>query len=414
MNKPLRGEALGAPSSTATAAQAGPAYLVLAGISVSHFLNDLMQSLIPAIYPVLKSVYHLDFAQIGLITLVNQVTASLLQPVVGTATDRRPLPYSLAFGMAFTLCGIVALSQAQAYGLILVAVALVGVGSSIFHPESSRVARLASGGRPGFAQAVFQVGGNFGSATGPLLAALIVVPYGQGSIGLFSLAAITAIIVLWNVGRWYKPRIVTAAARPARRAAQGDDGLSRRQVAIGIGVLVLLVLSKQVYLASLSSYYTFYLIHKFGVTTQSAQLLLFLFLGSVAAGTLIGGPIGDRIGRKYVIWFSILGVLPFTLALPHADLMWTAILTVVIGLIIASAMPAIIVFGQELVPRKVGMISGFFFGFAFGMGGLGAAALGQLADIKGIEFVYGVCALLPALGLFAVFLPDPHRLRAAV
>jgi FSR family fosmidomycin resistance protein-like MFS transporter len=289
-----------------------------------------------------------------------------------------------------------------------VAAALVGVGSSVFHPESSRVARLASGGRPGFAQSIFQVGGNFGSATGPLLAALIVVPYGQGSIGFFSLAALTAIIVLWNVGRWYKPRIVP---RGARQSGMGDDGLTRNQIMIGVVVLILLVLSKQIYLSSLSSYYTFYLIHKFGITTQSAQLLLFLFLGAVAAGTLIGGPIGDRIGRKYVIWFSILGVLPFTLALPHVDLFWTAVLTVIIGLIISSAMPAIIVYGQELMPRKVGMMSGFFFGFAFGVGGLGAAVLGKVADVMGIEFVYGFCAVLPVLGLLAVFLPDPHRAR---
>jgi FSR family fosmidomycin resistance protein-like MFS transporter len=405
VNKPLHG-AQGHFAGMGTAA--GPAYLVLAGISVSHFLNDLMQSLIPAIYPVLKNAYHLDFTQIGLITMVNQVTASLLQPVIGYATDRRPLPYSLVFGMAFTLCGIVLLSLAKVYWLILVAAALVGVGSSVFHPESSRVARLASGGRPGFAQSIFQVGGNFGSATGPLLAALIVVPYGQGSIGFFSLAALTAIIVLWNVGRWYKPRIVP---RGARQSGMGDDGLTRNQIMIGVVVLILLVLSKQIYLSSLSSYYTFYLIHKFGITTQSAQLLLFLFLGAVAAGTLIGGPIGDRIGRKYVIWFSILGVLPFTLALPHVDLFWTAVLTVIIGLIISSAMPAIIVYGQELMPRKVGMMSGFFFGFAFGVGGLGAAVLGKVADVMGIEFVYGFCAVLPVLGLLAVFLPDPHRAR---
>jgi FSR family fosmidomycin resistance protein-like MFS transporter len=405
VNKPLHG-AQGHFAGMGTAA--GPAYLVLAGISVSHFLNDLMQSLIPAIYPVLKNAYHLDFTQIGLITMVNQVTASLLQPVIGYATDRRPLPYSLVFGMAFTLCGIVLLSLAKVYWLILVAAALVGVGSSVFHPESSRVARLASGGRPGFAQSIFQVGGNFGSATGPLLAALIVVPYGQGSIGFFSLAALTAIIVLWNVGRWYKPRIVP---RGARQSGMGDDGLTRNQIMIGVVVLILLVLSKQIYLSSLSSYYTFYLIHKFGITTQSAQLLLFLFLGAVAAGTLIGGPIGDRIGRKYVIWFSILGVLPFTLALPHVDLFWTAVLTAIIGLIISSAMPAIIVYGQELMPRKVGMMSGFFFGFAFGVGGLGAAVLGKVADVMGIEFVYGFCAVLPVLGLLAVFLPDPHRAR---
>lgn len=405
MNKPLH-SASGSVAGMGVAA--GPAYVVLVGISFSHFLNDLMQSLIPAIYPVLKNAYHLDFTQIGLITMVNQVTASLLQPVVGYVTDRRPLPYSLVCGMAFTLCGIVLLSLAKVYWLILVAAALVGVGSSVFHPESSRVARLASGGRPGFAQSIFQVGGNFGSATGPLLAALIVVPYGQGSIGFFSLAALTAILVLWNVGRWYKPRLVP---RGTRLPGMVEDNLTRSQVMTGISVLVLLMFSKQIYLASLSSYYTFYLIHKFGIATQSAQLLLFLFLGAVAAGTLIGGPIGDRIGRKYVIWFSILGVLPFTLALPHVDLFWTAVLTVIIGLIISSAMPAIIVYGQELMPRKVGMMSGFFFGFAFGVGGLGAAVLGKVADVMGIEFVYGFCAILPALGLLAVFLPDPHRAR---
>ena len=400
-----------AVGATTALAATGPAYLVLGGISLSHLLNDLMQSLLPSIYPILKATYHLDFTQIGLITLVNQVTASLLQPMVGYATDRRPLPFSLAFGMSFTLCGIILLASAHVYGLILLAAALIGVGSSVFHPESSRVARLASGGRHGFAQSFFQVGGNLGSAIGPLLAALVVVPFGQGAIAWFAIVAIIGITVLWRVGAWYKPRIV----RRAPKARDVADETPRARVAYGITILVVLVISKQLYLASLSSYYAFYLIEKFSLSTQSAQLYLFILLGAIAAGTLFGGLIGDRIGRKYVIWISILGALPFTLAMPHADLFWTGVLSIVIGFIIASAFPAIVVYGQELMPRHIGTVSGFFFGFAFGVGGLGAALLGKLADLYGIIFVYQVAAFLPALGVFAVLLPDqrPRAVRLA-
>lgn len=393
-----------AMAATTALAATGPAYLVLGGISLSHLLNDLMQSLLPSIYPILKTTYHLDFTQIGLITLVNQVTASLLQPMVGFATDRRPLPFSLAFGMSFTLCGIILLASAHVYGLILLAAALIGVGSSVFHPESSRVARLASGGRHGFAQSFFQVGGNLGSAIGPLLAALVVVPFGQGAIAWFAIVAIIGITVLWRVGLWYKPRIV----RRAPKAGNVAEEAPRARVAFGVAILVLLVISKQLYLASLSSYYAFYLIEKFALSTRSAQLYLFILLGAIAAGTFFGGPIGDRIGRKHVIWISILGALPFTLAMPHADLFWTGVLSIVIGFIIASAFPAIVVYGQELMPRHIGTVSGFFFGFAFGVGGLGAALLGKLADLYGIVFVYQVAAFLPALGVLAVLLPDLH------
>lgn len=400
-----------AMAATTALAAAGPAYLVLGGISLSHLLNDLMQSLLPSIYPILKTAYHLDFTQIGLITLVNQVTASLLQPMVGFATDRRPLPYSLAFGMGFTLCGIVLLASAQVYGLILLAAALIGVGSSVFHPESSRVARLASGGRHGFAQSFFQVGGNLGSAIGPLLAALLVVPFGQGAIAWFSIVAIIGITVLWRVGAWYKPRIV----RRAQMVRDLGDAAPRARVVFGVAILVLLVISKQLYLVSLSSYYAFYLIDKFSLSTQSAQLYLFVLLGAVAAGTFFGGPIGDRIGRKHVIWISIFGALPFTLAMPYADLFWTGVLSIVIGFIIASAFPAIVVYGQELMPRHIGAVSGFFFGFAFGVGGLGAAFLGKLADLYGIIFVYQIAAYLPALGALAILLPNlrPRAVRIA-
>jgi FSR family fosmidomycin resistance protein-like MFS transporter len=391
------------------AAVAGPAYLVLIGISVSHLLNDLMQSLLPAIYPILKTTYQLDFTQIGLITLANQVTASLLQPGVGFATDRRPLPYSLALGMTVTLVGIVLLSTAEVYGLILLAAALIGVGSSVFHPESSRVARLASGGRHGFAQSLFQVGGNLGAAIGPLLAALIVVPFGQRAIAWFAIVALIGITVLWRVGTWYKPRII----KRAQAVAAAIDGPTRNQVVFGVTILVILMISKHVYTASLSSYYAFYLIHKFGVSTQAAQIYLFILLGSIAAGTFLGGPIGDRFGRKHVILFSIIGALPFTLALPHVDLFWTAILSILIGFITSSAFPAIVVYGQELMPQRIGMVSGIFFGLAFGIGGLGAAMLGKLADLHGIEFVYQLTAFLPAFGLFAILLPNvrPRAVR---
>ena len=384
---------------------------ILAAISVCHGLNDLMQSVLPATYPILKDAYRLSFGQIGLITFANQVTASLLQPVVGTFTDRRPKPYSLSTGMAFTLVGLLLLSIAPAFGAILVAVALVGIGSSIFHPESSRVARLASGGRHGFAQSLFQVGGNVGTSLGPLLAAYIVLPYGQHSIAWFSLVALVAMTILFRVGTWYREHIV-ASVRAAKATVHA--ALPGRRVVLALTILMLLVFSKNVYLASLTSFYTFYLIDKFQVSVQSAQLHLFVLLGAAAAGTFIGGPVGDRIGRKYVIWVSILGVLPFTLALPYANLLWTEILTVLIGLILASAFSAIVVFAQELVPGRVGAISGMFFGFAFGAGGVGAAMLGRLADATSIDTVFKVCAFLPAIGLLTWFLPniEPHAKRA--
>jgi FSR family fosmidomycin resistance protein-like MFS transporter len=395
--------------SAGEAAAGGPAYIVLGGISLSHFLNDTMQSLIPSVYPILKESYALDFAQIGMITLAFQFTASLLQPVVGYFTDRKAQPFSLAIGMGFTFFGLLLLSTAQQYAVILAAAALVGLGSAVFHPESARIARLASGGRYGFAQSVFQVGGSFGTSMGPLLAALIVVPFGQPSIAWFSSIAFLAIVILWRIGQWYRPQITT------RRAAPIDahpDAPSSRRVMIALVVLVALLFSKQLYVASLSSYYIFYLIDKFGVSTQAAQFYLFVFLASNAAGAFFGGPLGDRFGRKYVIWFSILGALPFTLALPYAGLFTGAVLTVFIGFIISSATSSIIVFAQELMPHRFGMISGVFFGFAFGFGGLGAALLGRIADHAGIAFVYQVCALLPAIGLLAVFLPKlPNTAR---
>jgi len=398
------------PASSAAATRE-TALGILAAISVCHGLNDLMQSVLPATYPILKDAYHLSFGQIGLITFANQVTASLLQPVVGTFTDRRPKPYSLSTGMAFTLVGLLLLSIAPAFGAILAAVALVGIGSSIFHPESSRVARLASGGRHGFAQSLFQVGGNFGTSLGPLLAAYIVLPNGQRSIAWFSLVALVSMTILFRVGTWYREHIV-ANVRSA--AATVRTALPGRRVMIALTILMLLVFSKNVYLASLTSFYTFYLINKFQVSVQSAQLHLFVLLGAAAAGTFIGGPIGDRIGRKYVIWVSILGVLPFTLALPYANLLWTEILTVLIGLILASAFPAIVVFAQEMVPGRVGAISGMFFGFAFGAGGVGAAMLGRLADATSFDVVYTVCSFLPAIGLLTWFLPniESHAKRA--
>jgi FSR family fosmidomycin resistance protein-like MFS transporter len=381
---------------------------VLGAISFCHLLNDMLQSLLPAIYPMLKADFSLDFGQIGLITLTYQLTASLLQPVVGLYTDHRPQPYSLVVGMSFTLVGLLLLSKAGSYPSLLLAAALVGMGSSVFHPESSRVARMASGGRHGFAQSLFQVGGNFGTALGPLVAAYFVLPLGQPSIARFSLAALLAIVVLWNVGRWYATRQRAAASLPRAVSAE-PVALPRKQVRLALGVLLALIFSKYFYLASLTSYYAFYLIDKFHLSVQSAQIHLFIFLGAVAAGTIIGGPVGDRIGRKHVIWWSILGALPFTLALPYANLFWTEVLSVVIGVIIASAFSAILVYAQELVPGKVGTISGMFFGFAFGMGGLGAALLGRLADQTDIYFVYQVCAFLPAVGLLTVFLPNMKR-----
>jgi FSR family fosmidomycin resistance protein-like MFS transporter len=383
---------------------------ILAAISVSHLLNDLIQSLLPAIYPILKANYRLDFGQIGLLTLTFQMSASLLQPLVGTFTDRRPQPFSLVVGMGFTLIGLLTLSQAHSYPMLLLGAALVGMGSSVFHPESSRVARMASGGRHGLAQSVFQVGGNAGTALGPLLAAFIVVPFGQGSIAWFSAVALLAMLILFSVGRWYQAKLVELKAKP--KAAQRMSSLPRKRIVVSITILMLLVFSKNFYMAGLTSYYTFFLISKFQVSVQDAQIYLFIFLGAVAAGTLLGGPVGDRIGRRYVIWFSILGVLPFTLMLPYANLFWTAVLSVIIGLVLASAFSAILVYATELVPGRVGTIAGLFFGLSFGMGGLGAAALGQLADMTSIETVYKVCSFLPAIGLLAYFLPKIEKAHA--
>jgi FSR family fosmidomycin resistance protein-like MFS transporter len=367
----------------------------------------MMQALLPAMYPIIKSGFGLDFGQIGLITLTFQLTASVLQPVVGLYTDHRPKPYSLVAGMGFTFLGLLILSLAPSYPLLLLSAGLVGLGSAVFHPESSRVARMASGGRHGFAQSLFQVGGNTGSAIGPLLAAFVVVPRGQRSVAWFSAAALAGMVILARVGRWYQEH--RKAARSRTVAAGVHHDLSRTKVVAALIVLLVLVFSKNVYLASISSYYTFYLIEKFGVPVQSAQIYLFVFLGAVAAGTIIGGPVGDRLGRKWVIWASILGVLPFTLALPYVDLFWTAVLSVLIGVILASAFSAIVVFAQELVPGRVGMVSGLFFGFAFGTAGIGAALLGDLADRTGIEFVYRICSYLPALGLLTAFLPSIER-----
>jgi MFS transporter, FSR family, fosmidomycin resistance protein len=385
-------------------------YAILGAISFSHLLNDMIQSLILAIYPILKSGFNLSFAQIGLITLTYQITASLLQPAVGLITDKKPMPYSLPVGMGFTLCGLLLLATAPNFTVLLVAAALVGTGSSVFHPESSRVARMASGGRHGLAQSLFQVGGNAGASLGPLLAAWIIVPHGRGSVAWFSLAALLAIVVLLQVSRWYRDHHAERGKAKAKRASH--IVLTQAQVAWSLLILGLLIFSKYFYLASLSSYYTFYLIQKFGVSVQSAQTHLFVFLFAVAAGSLIGGPVGDRIGRKWVIWASILGVAPFTLLLPHASLFWTGVLTVIIGLILASAFSAILVYAQELIPGRVGMVSGLFFGFAFGMGGIGAAVLGHIADARGIEYVYGLCAYLPLIGMITAFLPNLERKTA--
>ncbi|MCE0496330.1 MAG: MFS transporter [Methylacidiphilales bacterium] len=377
---------------------------VLIALSVSHLLNDTMQSLIPAIYPVLKTSFNLSFTQIGLITLANQLTASLLQPLVGWYTDRKPQPFSLAIGMGFTLAGLGLLSVAGNFEMVLVSVALVGVGSSVFHPEASRVARMASGGRHGFAQSLFQVGGNAGTSFGPLLAALIIVPGGQREIKWFCLIALAGIVLLQRVGAWYvaNPMRLPGKAHATAKSAT----LPATRVRFCIAVLIALVFSKYIYLASMTSYYMFFLIHKFGLSVQVAQVDLFIFLFAVAAGTIIGGPVGDRIGRKRVIWASILGVAPFTLLLPHVPLAGVVALSIVIGMILASAFSAIVVYAQELIPGKVGMIAGLFFGLAFGLAGLGSAALGKLADLTSLTFVFDFCSFLPLLGVLAVFLPD--------
>ena len=388
----------GAPSANPTV------LAILFAISFSHLLNDTIQSLIPAIYPLLKTSFHLSFVQVGFITLAFQMTASILQPFVGWYTDRRPKPYSLACGMGLTLGGLVLLSHATHYAMVVGAAALVGMGSSVFHPESSRVAHLASGGRHGFAQSLFQVGGNAGSSLGPLLAALIVVPHGQGSVLWFALIAFLGIGILTGVGRWYGKHLSETKGRLG--SPNPATGALSRRVWFALVVLGVLIFSKYFYLACLTNYYTFYLIHKFHLSIQGAQFHLFLFLFAVALGTILGGPIGDRYGRKLVIWVSILGVAPFTLALPHANLFWTGVLTVIIGIILASAFSAILVYAQELVPGKVGLIAGLFFGLAFGMAGIGSAVLGELADRTSIEYVFQLCAFLPLIGLLTAFLPN--------
>jgi MFS transporter, FSR family, fosmidomycin resistance protein len=381
--------------------------IVLLGLCFSHLLNDTVQSLIPAIYPILKTSFRLDFGQIGLITLTFQMTSSLLQPLVGVYTDHRPKPFSLAIGMAVSLSGLLLLSQAWNFGVILLSAGLVGVGSSIFHPEATRIARFSSGGRHGLAQSVFQLGGYMGTALGPALAAIVVVPAGQHSIAWFSIIALVAMLVLTRIGLWYRrfraSQQKKSSSHPLNRPVAG-----RWKVIAIISILAALIFSKYFYLASISSYYTFYLMDRFDLSVQNSQMLLFLFLFSVAVGTIIGGPIGDRYGRL-VIWFSILGVAPFTILLPFANLFWTGVLSVVIGLILASAFSAIIVYAQELVPGKVGMIGGIFYGLAFGMGGLGSAVLGELADLTSISFVYHFCSFLPLIGLLTVFLPNLDR-----
>lgn len=402
-----------AATQTETLVEVGPkvVYKVLAAISVCHLLNDMMSSLLPAIYPLLKTSFNLNFAQVGLITLTYQTTASLLQPMIGFYTDKRPRPFSLPVGMAETLVGLILLAAARTFPALLVAAALVGTGSSVFHPESSRVARMASGGQHGLAQSIFQVGGNAGLSFGPLLAAFFVLPRGQNSLAWFSLAALAGMILLTGVSSWAKNHAEGWKKFSAKHDIDKPPNLSTARITASIAILMALLFSKFVYLASLTSYYTFYLINKFQMSIESAQVHLFVFLGAVAVGTLIGGPVGDRIGRKSVIWVSILGVLPFTLLLPYANLFWTEILSVVIGLILASAFSVIVVYAQELVPGKVGMISGLCFGFAFGMAGLGAAILGWLADLTSINFVYLVCSYLPAMGLLAAFLPNIERPR---
>lgn len=401
---------IAAPETKASSAVGGTVFSIIAAVSVCHLLNDMMQSMLAAIYPMLKSNFGLSFSQIGLLTFTYQLTASLLQPLVGSYTDKRPQPYSLVCGMAFTFVGLIGLAYAPTYMLLLLSAGLVGIGSSVFHPESSRVARMASGGRLGLAQSLFQVGGNFGSAIGPLLAAFIVVPRGQTSVAIFSGAALVAMLILGRVGNWYAHhRRVNAKKVVVHVPVE----LPRRKVMIALAVLVSLMFSKFIYMSSLSSYYTFYLIQKFGLPVDQAQVLLFVFLGAAAAGTVIGGPVGDKIGRKWVIWGSILGILPFTLALPYAGLELTVALSVVIGFVLASAFSAIVVFAQELVPGRVGMIAGLFFGFAFGIGGSGAAVLGVVADSYGIETVYKLCSFLPLLGLLTVFLPDLGKKKTA-
>lgn len=381
-------------------------YPILFAISFSHLLNDTIQSLIPSIYPILKSNYNLSFAQVGLITFTFQMAASLLQPFVGLYTDKKPQPYSLAIGMGFTLTGLIVLSMSHHFYLVLVSVALIGIGSSVFHPESSRMAHTAAGVQPGLAQSIFQLGGNLGSSIGPLLAAWIIVPHGQISIVWFSLIALLAIFILTKVGTWYKNHVLKNRAKQQQKATVFHPSFSKRKVTFSVVILLVLIFSKYFYLSSLSSYYTFYLINKFHVDIQTSQIYLFVFLFSVACGTLIGGPLGDRFGRKYVIWFSILGTAPFAMLLPYSNLLWTVILTIPIGLILSSAFSAILVYAQELIPGKIGLVSGLFFGFAFGMGGIGSALLGNLADKTSISYVFHICSFLPLIGIITGFLPN--------
>jgi MFS transporter, FSR family, fosmidomycin resistance protein len=402
MSAPLMADAVDRPRVE------GTAFAILAAISVAHLLNDAVQALLPSLYPTLKASFRLTFTEIGLITLMLQLTSSLVQPLVGLYTDRRSTPYSLVVGMGVSLVGILLLSSAANLGTILLAAGLMGVGSAVFHPESSRVARMASGGQHGLAQSLFQVGGNFGSSLGPLLAAYFVVPRGLPSLAWCSLLTLAAMVVLFHVGRWYKERRPSGVSRSPIGAASSSS-LSRTRVRTSLAILGALIFSKYVYLASLNSYYTFYLISRFHLSVQGAQLRLFVFLAAVAAGTIIGGPIGDRYGRKYVIWISILGVFPFTVLLPYANLFWTGVLTIMIGLILASAFSAIVVYAQDLMPGRVGMVAGLFFGLAFGMAGLGAAVLGKLADLTSIEYVYRLCSFLPVIGLLAYFLPSQPR-----
>ncbi len=404
--------AMPAESRVTTVRAGGTIFPVLIALSFCHMLNDMMQSLIPSLYPMLKAQFSLDYSQVGLITLSFQLTASLLQPAVGLYTDRKPMPYSLAVGMGFTLVGLLLLSVAASFEALVIAAGMVGIGSSVFHPESSRVARMASGGRYGLAQSLFQVGGNTGGAIGPLLAAGVIVTRGQGAIAWFSLAALLGMFVLLGVGHWYRARIPSLTTGKRTRLAVGGRTLSRGTVAFAIFILASLTFSKNVYTASLSSYFTFYLIQKFSLSFHDAQIHLFIFMAAVAAGTLLGGPFGDRIGRIRMIWISILGVLPFTLMLPYADLFWTDVLTIVIGMLMASAFPAILVYAQELLPGRVGMVAGIFFGLAFGLGGLGAAVMGRIADATSIAYVYQLSSFLPVIGLLTAFLPKLGESRS--
>lgn len=394
------------PNQSSIQLPSAPVYPILFGISISHMLNDTIQSLIPSIYPMLKDSFALTFTQIGLITLTFQLTASIFQPFVGKYTDRHPQPFSLAIGMAFSLVGLLAISFANSFATVLLSVALIGTGSAVFHPEASKIAWLGSGGKRGMAQSIFQVGGNFGSAIGPLLAALIIVQYGRSHISYFGLLALVAIGILIYVGRWARPYLNEIRPRKTTTATELMPHFPRRTVQTSIGILLVLIFSKYIYLASITSYYTFFLIEKFNVSIQASQLYLFAFLASAAVGTYIGGPLGDRYGRKYVIWFSILGTAPFSLALPYANLFWTVVFSIMAGLIISSAFSAILVYAQELMPGKIGLVSGLFFGFAFGVGGVGSALLGILADIRDINFVYVVCSFLPLIGLITWKLPN--------